>query len=634
MPTPLPNITQGQMALDPVNQIIYYKTQADELKSVTLKWLQDSSNTIDTTDTVVVGGDFIITGNLTVNGTTTTLNTESILVEDNFLVLNSNISGVPSTNAGLEIERGTSTNVSIRWNEGIDKWEYTNDGVTYYNISDISLNQLNDLSDVNITSAAAGEMLMYLDGEWKNSTLPTNEPMGHQNKDDSTISFNNSTRVFSISPASTEHYVWCKGKRFTKSTTENVTIPNTSGLHYIYYNANGVLSSKTSYFDFETESPVAYIYWNATDSTNYFFADERHGVVLDWQTHEYLHRTRGAVIASGFGANGYTTSGDGSSNAHAQISLADGTFFDEDMQIDITHSATPTANTWQQRLQSGAYIPVFYHENSSWKKDTATQFPIKQGTARARYNLNTAGVWSTVDIDNSKFGVMYIVATNNLNEPVISILGQSQYTDLGSAEEAVWEDLNLDDFPVFEFRPLYKIIIQTSDSYTNTPHVRFRGVFDLRRIISSGGAIPTTPVSDHGSMTGLSDDDHTQYLNTTRHDIHDHSTALGTAALDDLGDVTITSPAANQVITWSGSAWVNSTNQASFKYSTTIGDATNLSYVVTHNLGTRDIVLQARNVNSPYESYYVAWEPTTTNTATVYFDFAPGLNSVRVVIVG
>ncbi|MFN9951836.1 MAG: hypothetical protein ACK55I_01960, partial [bacterium] len=34
---------------------------------------------------------------------------------------------------------------------------------------------------------------------------------------------------------------------------------------------------------------------------------------------------------------------------------------------------------------------------------------------------------------------------------------------------------------------------------------------DLRSIVSGGG-VPTEPVSDHGSLTGLGDDDHTQYL--------------------------------------------------------------------------------------------------------------------------
>jgi hypothetical protein len=64
-------------------------------------------------------------------------------------------------------------------------------------------------------------------------------------------------------------------------------------------------------------------------------------------------------------------------------------------------------------------------------------------------------------------------------------------------------------------------------------------------------------VTDHGALTGLADDDHTQYLNTARHDALDHSTALGTAALTDLGDVTITSPEEYQTLEYDGTQWIN-----------------------------------------------------------------------------
>jgi hypothetical protein len=79
-------------------------------------------------------GDLTVGGNLTVNGTTTTLNTETLAIEDNIVVLNSNVTGSPATNAGIEVERGTSENVLVRWNETSDKWEVTNDGTTYGNI--------------------------------------------------------------------------------------------------------------------------------------------------------------------------------------------------------------------------------------------------------------------------------------------------------------------------------------------------------------------------------------------------------------------------------------------------------------------------------------------------------------------
>jgi hypothetical protein len=78
--------------------------------------------------------DVTVDGNLTVNGTTTTLNTETLSIEDNIVVLNSNVTASPTTNAGVEIERGTSANVLVRWNETSDKWEVTNDGTTYGNI--------------------------------------------------------------------------------------------------------------------------------------------------------------------------------------------------------------------------------------------------------------------------------------------------------------------------------------------------------------------------------------------------------------------------------------------------------------------------------------------------------------------
>ena len=87
----------------------------------------------DNTGTVVIAGD------LTVNGTTTTVNSNTVNIGDNILVLNSDETGTPSQDAGLEVERGTSTNVSLKWNETSDKWQFTNDGSTYVNIGTASV---------------------------------------------------------------------------------------------------------------------------------------------------------------------------------------------------------------------------------------------------------------------------------------------------------------------------------------------------------------------------------------------------------------------------------------------------------------------------------------------------------------
>lgn len=86
------------------------------------------------TGTTTVGNSLVVTGDLTVNGTTTTLNTSELAVEDNTVVLNSNVTGTPVANAGIEVERGTETNVSILWNETSDLWSFTNDGSTFYDM--------------------------------------------------------------------------------------------------------------------------------------------------------------------------------------------------------------------------------------------------------------------------------------------------------------------------------------------------------------------------------------------------------------------------------------------------------------------------------------------------------------------
>lgn len=75
-----------------------------------------------TVGSLTTSGDVIVGGDLTVSGTTTTVNTETINLADNQILLNSNETGTPSQNGGIEIERGTSANKTLVWNETSDKW--------------------------------------------------------------------------------------------------------------------------------------------------------------------------------------------------------------------------------------------------------------------------------------------------------------------------------------------------------------------------------------------------------------------------------------------------------------------------------------------------------------------------------
>ena len=110
---------------------------------------------------------------------------------------------------------------------------------------------------------------------------PSNEPIGHEDRTASLISFDNSTRTFSIQPANGSYVVWCVGQRYEKSAVESVTIPNTVGLYYIYFDSQGVLQYRDSFFVWDQDCPTAYVYWNNATQKAEFFADERHGITMD-----------------------------------------------------------------------------------------------------------------------------------------------------------------------------------------------------------------------------------------------------------------------------------------------------------------------------------------------------------------
>lgn len=82
-------------------------------------------NDVTITNDLSVGNDVVITGDLTVNGSTTTVNTTELEVEDNIIRINkvdSAASSANTANAGIEVERGSLSNVNLTWIESSDTW--------------------------------------------------------------------------------------------------------------------------------------------------------------------------------------------------------------------------------------------------------------------------------------------------------------------------------------------------------------------------------------------------------------------------------------------------------------------------------------------------------------------------------
>jgi hypothetical protein len=86
-----------------------------------------------------VTGSGLFTGNVTISGNLNVTNanfisTSELTVTGNTIMMNDGATGTPTLNAEIIINRGSSPNVFIRWDESIDEWTLSEDGTTNYHI--------------------------------------------------------------------------------------------------------------------------------------------------------------------------------------------------------------------------------------------------------------------------------------------------------------------------------------------------------------------------------------------------------------------------------------------------------------------------------------------------------------------
>ena len=239
--------TNGQTLVWDNSNSKFIPADFSDLTSVASNILPTTTNTYDIGSSTKVWNNIwastgnidnlTVSGDLIVSGSVTTIDTTNLTVSDNIIVLNNDVTGTPTEDAGLEIERGTSTNVSIAWNESTDRWTFTNDGTTYYNlivdsddIAEGSSNEfyddskvdvrianasIDDLADVDLTTTAPtnGQIL-----SWDNANskfVPTNQfsttdlSVGSPASANGTggITYNNTTGVFTYIPPDLSGYV-------------------------------------------------------------------------------------------------------------------------------------------------------------------------------------------------------------------------------------------------------------------------------------------------------------------------------------------------------------------------------------------------------------------------------------------
>jgi hypothetical protein len=98
----------------------------------------NGSGIVQIDDACTVTGAMIVSGNLTVNGSTTTVSSTNTTVEDPLQIWATGQSGTPAFDSGWVVERGSSANVAMIWDESADTFAAINtseDGTTAGNVT-------------------------------------------------------------------------------------------------------------------------------------------------------------------------------------------------------------------------------------------------------------------------------------------------------------------------------------------------------------------------------------------------------------------------------------------------------------------------------------------------------------------
>ena len=227
--------------------------------------------------TLASSGNATIGGNLTVSGTTTTINTSQINLADNILLLNSDATGSPTTNAGIEIERGDSLNVQLLWDETNDRWSIASknlysSGTFIGDLTGDSTGTHTGNTAGTHTGNVIGNVIGDVIGDVTGSAGTVTSIAGHLLDEDNMVS-DSATKV----PSQQSVKAYVTSQIATKDNTDEIT--EGSNLYYTDTRARQSISATGSLSYNNSTGVISYTQGNTDTitegSTNLYYTDAR-----------------------------------------------------------------------------------------------------------------------------------------------------------------------------------------------------------------------------------------------------------------------------------------------------------------------------------------------------------------------
>lgn len=374
-----------------------------------------------------------------------------------------------------------------------------------------------DFINAEVLKVGRGKVQVIVPTGGGESDSATGEPTGFPNRVDSSIAFDDATRTFTISPVGEFFIVFLASRRRSYTEPISIQIPDVEGIHYFYFNSVTKVLESTNVFNedlFRKHAMVSIVYWQPQLQRAIYFADERHGIVMDGATHAHLHLSIGAQYRFGLGLSNLVVDTNGSSDSHVKFGVTNGRIADEDIEIDIVDNAP-------QNLQAILNAPVFYRlmGNDSWYSKPADDFAFIQAGSlpntpgsRPYANVKVGGFWQLQQVPDNKYMLVHVLATNDIRTPVIAISGGSYDNKTAARAGADTELRDITGIPFAEFVPIATLIMHCKDSFANSVNAIFVSTStgaqyvdwraSSRLTATDGNAFSETPYVQN--LTGLS----------------------------------------------------------------------------------------------------------------------------------
>lgn len=392
---------------------------------------------------------------------------------------------------GIKIPAGDTSTRPTGQGEGVLRLNTTGTGVLEYNDN---ADNWTELASVEYVNAETSTVVATTRAEIGAITW---DMTGFPNRDvHSTLSINESTRTVTLTPIGPSMELYYRGVRYDISTALSIVFNDTYGGHYICFDpTTQQLIDVGAQASIREDVLVAYVFWDDVNNKAIIFGDERHGSSRDVEWHYAQHRNVGAVWRSGGGIT-Y----DLNASALVSFSLGNTTIADEDIEHFIVDAVTP-ANPYEQTLSPAANVPVLYLTGTSNKyvQTTSSTLPwLPNGTNGTYYNDWNGGDWTLSAVPEGYYVVYWLIATNDMVNPVKLVLGRTTHLTIDDAISETFDAYNL---PLAECVPLYQFTLHHSLLYTLNPcRVQISAV----RAISSRETVASDAfvAENHGNLTG------------------------------------------------------------------------------------------------------------------------------------